>query len=296
MKKALPILIGVLAVLIVLSFVKDVLIKVSVEKGVEAVTGLPLKMQSFKVGILRTLVGIKGLKLYNPSGYPDMVMIDMPQVYVDYNLAPIFKGKVHFQDMRIDLKEFTVVKNKDGEINLNSLNVVKEQKEEKAQKKKPGAQKKSGGKAMGIQIDNLELKIGKVVYKDYSQGPDPVVREMVVNLDKRYQDITDPKTLLNLILFSALSGSPIANLADIDINAMKGSISGMLSTTAVQGSAEDAVSKARESWDKTSEEQRAKVREAAKKAEVTAKEAQENLKKTAQELKDKFKFSFGGEQ
>ncbi len=134
MKKPLTILVGVLSIFIVLSFVKDVLIKVSVEKGVYIATGLPLKMQGFRVGILRTLVSIKGLKLYNPKGYADKVMLDMPQIHIDYNLIPTFKGKLHFQDMRINLKEFYVIKNKDGEVNLNSLNVVKEEKEQKKKK------------------------------------------------------------------------------------------------------------------------------------------------------------------
>ena len=51
MKKVLIIVISILAILLVLSFVKDTLIKISVEKGVELVTGLQLKMRSFNVGI-----------------------------------------------------------------------------------------------------------------------------------------------------------------------------------------------------------------------------------------------------
>ena len=291
MKKPLTILIGILAILIALSFVKDLLIKVSVEKGVQIATGLPLKIQGFRVGILRTLIDIKNLKLYNPEGYPDKVMLDMPQIYVDYNLASIFKGKVHFQDMRINLKEFYVVKNKDGEVNLNSLNVVKEEKEEKKKKK---AQKKVSKKALGIQIDNFEIKIGKVIYKDYSQGPEPVVREMEINIDERFQNIKDLKTLISLILVKSLAGTPIARLADVDINAMKRSISGTLSGE--QDAANEAAVKAQESWDQASEETKAKVQEAAKKAERSAKKAEANFKKTAEDLKKKFKFSFGDDQ
>ncbi len=124
MKKPVVAIVGIIAILVVLSFVKNVIIKASVEAGVKAVTGLPLKMGSMNVGIARTLVGIKSLKLYNPKGFQDKVMLSMPEIYVDYNLAPIFKGKIHLQEMRINLEEFLVVKNKDGKVNVDSLKVV----------------------------------------------------------------------------------------------------------------------------------------------------------------------------
>jgi uncharacterized protein involved in outer membrane biogenesis len=291
MKKSIPILVGILAILIVVSFVKDVIIKVSVEKGVQAATGLPLKMQGFRVGIMRTLVGIKNLKLYNPKGYPDKVMLDMPQIYVDYNLLPIFKGKVHVQDMRMSLKEFTVVKNKDGEVNIDSLNVVKEQKEKKRTKR---TEKKTSGKALAMQIDNLELKVGKVIYKDYSTSEEPTVREFEVNIDQRYQNVEDPYTLISLILVNSLAGTAVARLADVDINSMKRSISGTLSTA--QDVTGDAAVQAQEVWEKTSEETRVAAQRAAEKAEKSAKEAGAQLKKTAEDLKEKFKFSFGEDQ
>ncbi|MDB4349548.1 hypothetical protein OAA99_01180, partial [Omnitrophica bacterium] len=129
MKKPVVVIISVIAILLVLSVVKNMVVKAAVEAGVEAVTGLPLKMKSLNVGIVRTLVGIKSLTLFNPKGYPDEVMLTMPEVYVDYNLLPIFKGKVHLQEMRINLKEFAVIKNKKGEVNLDSLKVVSAQKE-----------------------------------------------------------------------------------------------------------------------------------------------------------------------
>lgn len=97
MNKWVKILIIILAVLFVLSIAKDMIIKIAVEKGVELVTGLPLKMSSLKVGIVNTMVGIKGLALSNPKSFKDRTMMDAPEIYVHYDLPAVIRGKIHVQ-------------------------------------------------------------------------------------------------------------------------------------------------------------------------------------------------------
>ena len=274
MKKPLTILIGILAILLVLSFVKDMLIKTSVEKGVELVTGLPLRMRSLNVGIIRTLVGIKNLKLFNPKGYPDKVMLDMPEIYIDYNLPAIFKGKIHLEEMRINMREFTVVKNKKGELNLDSLKVVQ------AQKKSRAPQEKEKGKIPEIQIDLLELKIGKVVYKDYSKGGAPSIKEFNVNLNERYENITNPYSLVSLIVVKTLMNTTIASLADFDLKGLQGTISDTLASA--QKMATEAAAQAQEVVTQTQQ-----------KAQKAIEETKEALQKKAKELKETFKLPFG---
>ena len=173
MKKVIKIIALVLIVVVVGSFFKDVLIKSAVESGVKIVTGLKLSISSFRVGLINTMVGIKNLKLYNPAGFKDRVMLDMPEIYVDYNLGAIMKGKIHLEDLKINMNEFVVVKNEKGELNLDSLKVVQSSKKKEAPKTSGKA-----AKIPEIQIDSMELKIGRVIYKDYSKGGDkPVVQE-----------------------------------------------------------------------------------------------------------------------
>lgn len=285
MKKPVKILIGVLITLIVLSFVKDIAIKISVEKGVQLVTGLPLKMSGFRIGIARTLVGIRGLRLFNPNGYPDKIMLSMPEIYVDYNLTPIFKGKVHLQEMRIDMKELAVIKNRDGNVNLDSLKVVQ------AQKKKKKPQTKGKGGMPDIQIDKLRLKIGKVVYKDYSRGGSPSVQEFDVGVDESYENIKDPYSLVSLILIKSLAGTTVARLAKIDIKGLQNSVSDVLSSASEVTA--QAASQAKAAAEETAKKTAEATRQAADKAEAAAKEAADNIQKTADELKDKFKLPFG---
>lgn len=238
MKKILmTVLVVFMAGVVVIAASKNTIARVSVEKGVEMVTGLKLSIDKLDIGIISTLVGIEDLKLFNPAGFEDKLMLDMPEIYVDYDLPAILGGKIHLNDVRLEMKEFYVVKNAKGELNLNSLNVVKQQKAAE-----PAAGEK--GKMPEMQIDSLTLKIGKVVYKDYSKGGAPQVQEFNIGLDEKYSDINDPQELVSLIVVKALANTTIAKLANFDVKGLQSSIGDTLaSAQKIVGTAQDAFNK-----------------------------------------------------
>ena len=218
----------VLAILIALFFGKNMIIKTSVTAGVRAMTGLKLSIRSMDIGIFKTLIGINGLQLYNPSGFVDELMIDVPEIYVDYNLGAFMKGRTHLEEVRLNLKEFIIVKNEAGELNLDSLKVVKAEEEEEV----IDEGKKGGTKMPELQIDVLELRIDKVVYKDYSKGTPPKVKEYNVNINERFENITDPKTIVRLIIFKALKNTAIASLTNFDLGKLQKGLTGTIKKTA----------------------------------------------------------------
>jgi len=224
MKRWMAVVVFAVAAVLLLSFAKDIIIKFSVEQGVKIVSGLSLRIKSFRVGLLRHMVAAGGLRLLNPKGYSDRIMADIPQIYVNYDPLTMFKGKVHLNELRINLREFMVIKKRDGELNISALNVVKAEKEGK----KPA--EKARGKAPQVQIDNLELKVGRAIYKDYSRGPQPLVKEYNINLNERYQNIADPYALVSLIVVKALRGTAIPDLANFDIAGLEGTITKTLGT------------------------------------------------------------------
>lgn len=201
----------ILFVLIVLFFVtRNILIKVGVEQGVKAVTGLTLKVKSIKVGVFKTYLDIKELRLLNPEGYLEEVMIDIHEIYADYEFLPLLKKNIHIKEARLYLKELNIVRDREGRINLNSLKalrrkIVKFQEEGKAQTK--------GKRNINLQIDLLKLKIGKVSFTDYSQGDNPSVREMNVDLEETFENITNPNVLIRSIVFKALMSTGLEHLA-----------------------------------------------------------------------------------
>jgi hypothetical protein len=270
MKKWMVIAIGILAVIFILGVVKDLVIKVAVESGTQMVTGLKLKMGGFKAGLLNTLVDIKDLRILNPEGFKDKNMLVMPEIFVDYNLGAIFRGKVHLTDARINMREFTVVKNKKGKLNLDSLKVVQ------AQKSGARPAEKSGAKAPEIQIDKLRLTIGRVIYKDYSAGGEPSIKEFNVNIDEEYTNITNPYTLVSLIVVKALANTSIARLTNFDLKGLSNSVSGALA------GAHKVTAQAAETAKQTT-----------KKAVETARKAGETISNTTDAMSKAFKNPFG---
>lgn len=223
MKKFITVLLVVLLVLGTLCLAKNAIAKMAVSGGVKAITGLKLELQSMDVGFLRTAVGIKGLRLFNPRGFSDPMMAEIPELHVDYDLPAFFRGKVHLEEVKLYLKEFTVVKNEKGELNLNSLKTVQAAKEEK---KAPSEKKK--GKTPEIQIDVLDLQVGKVIYKDYSAGTPPKVTEFNINLHERHENITNPYRLGSLIVSRALFRTTVARLASFDLDVLEGQLTDTL--------------------------------------------------------------------
>jgi len=237
--KIIPI---ILIVIIAVCVGKNLIIKMGTQAGVKAVTGLSLKIGKFHVGVFDTKVHIKEFQLQNPKGYQDRIMVDIPEVYVDYRLLPIFTGKVHLDEIRFHLKEFVVVKNADGTSNLDSLKVVQDssKKEKKDAPKKDAPKKKTK-----VQIDNLSLRIDKVILKVYNEDGKAKVKEFNINLNEVYKDIKSFEDIAALIVFKIATKTTIGSIVNLDVDGLGDMFSGSL------GSATDAAVQAQKAVNST---------------------------------------------
>ncbi len=257
MKKILMIAAAALvAIIVVFAFGKNLIIKAGVESGVKLVTGLDLNIRRFSLGILSTHIGIEDLRLYNPPGYKDSVMIDIPEIFVDYELGSFFRGAVHLEEMRLNMKELVIVRNEKGELNLDALKVAQPAPKEGA----PGEKPKEKGEAVPIQLDNLDLQIGKVIFKDYSRGGDPVVKEYALNIRESHQNIGNLNSLVSLIVAKALTKATLAGLTQVNLGDLQGSLSTVAGTgkqlttmgaSKVEGTLKDTVGGTTESLKET---------------------------------------------
>ena len=175
---------------------------------------------------------------------------------------------------------FLVMKNAKGELNLNSIKIVKEQKD----KKEPTPAEKA--KAPDFQIDVLELKIGRVIYKDYSKGGSPVVQEFKLDLSEKYTDINDPQKLVSLIVVKALRNTTISRLANFDLKGLEGTIGETLaSAQKLVGTAQGVIVGAGGTASQISQ-----------KAQEAAKESVQAVQKTAEDLQKIFQSPFGSQE
>jgi len=290
MKILIKLLIGTLIIITVLLFFKDMLIKSGVESGVSFLTGLKLDIKSLKVGIIKTFVNVEQMKLFNPAGFKDKVMLDVPQVLVDYDLGAIIKGTVHLENIVLDLNEFVIEKNEKGILNLDSLTAVKNSKKGQEQSQKPSAEQ---GKLPPIKIDHLTLRIGKVVYKDYSAGGSPKITEFNININEKFDNITEPYSIINIIICKVFMNTSLGSLTNFDISGLQGSIGETLA--GAQKLADQTLAQVGQA--KAAIEETTKAAEAAsRQATQAVQQSSETLKKTTESLKDVFKNPFGGSE
>lgn len=209
-------------VLVVLVLTKNIILKFAVEKGVAAATGLQLEIGEFDLGIKDTHIGIKDLNLLNPEGYAleDRVMFNSHDVFVNYNLQAILKGKIHLEEIRLDLNELMIVRDVQGEFNFNVLMPAK--KETTSDKPDPTEvpEEKGEAKAVDFQIDRLLVRIGKIVYKDYSVEGEPMIKEYQVNFYETFENISNVQDVFAVVIQKVLAKTALAKFADFDINSL----------------------------------------------------------------------------
>ncbi len=209
----LKFLLGLFVLMVLFSFLKNTITKSILLHGVKALSGLEARLKSIDVGLIKTSIQMKEFQLLNPTGFKDQTMIDLPELYINYDFVAFLSGKVHLEELRLHLKELTVIKNEKGELNIDSLNVIQNQKGNRVLSKKE--------KELIWQIDFLKLKIEKVLYKDYSNSSEPKFQEFNVNIEEQYQNITNPQAVVSLILMKALTKTTLVNLIGLDLELLK---------------------------------------------------------------------------
>ncbi len=200
MKKRILIVLAIIVIAIfAIGILKDQIIKTVITVAATEITGAPVHIDGFSLGVFNQSVRISGFKMYNPKGFPRGILVYLPEINVTYDLGALFKKRLHLVSAEIELKEMGLIKNEEGKLNVNELKVVKQ-----------GAKKEGKpSKQMPMQIDMLKLGIGKIVSKDYSSGKEPVVYVYDVNIHKNYKNITSARQLAALIMIEPMKAAGI---------------------------------------------------------------------------------------
>ncbi|MDD4939812.1 MAG: hypothetical protein PHI60_06630, partial [Candidatus Omnitrophica bacterium] len=175
-------------------------IKTIVTAGLTQLTGATVHIRTFSINFLSSSILAKGLKVYNPAGFPSgEILADIPNIELEYDRSALFKRRLHLPYLYVDLKELLVTKNKEGQISVDSLKFF--QKDAKPRKKT--------GNGEPARIGLLKLKIGKLIHKDFSSGEKPVVKVYDINTSKAYKDIPGGLQLAALVLAEPLKQAAI---------------------------------------------------------------------------------------
>ncbi|MFT7538075.1 MAG: hypothetical protein ACI9F2_000215 [Lysobacterales bacterium] len=218
MKLFKKILVFIVVVLVVLFVGRNFFIKAVVGVGAKAVVGLDVKMDKFDLSATKSYLHIEGFTVGNPKGFDDPLMVNIPEVLVDYDLGSFLKGAPHIEELRFKMTEFVIIKNKDGVTNIDSITALAggDKKDGEDKKNKP----KSKKPAPKVTIDKLHLKVGKVIFKDYSSGKEDI-KEYNINLDEKHDNIKSIEAVVSLIMFKVLTKTGLASLTNIDLGSLQ---------------------------------------------------------------------------
>ena len=168
MRKLFKWLFRILATLLLLLIVllvagvllKDVIAKSIAERNLRESTGMDARISRLEVNLGTPTVNLEGLKLYNTPDFGGSTFLDLPELRIEYVPGDIRAGKIHFKTVRLHLAEVHVVRNKQGQTNLDLL-------QKETQRRSSGSNDKSGGAGVDFGgIDTLYLTVGRIRITD----------------------------------------------------------------------------------------------------------------------------------
>lgn len=217
MGKKLKIFIFALAVLLALMFLRDFIIKSVIGTAVTSLTGSPTRVGGLSLSLIKQKIRITNFKMYSPRGFPRDVLVDIPNIYVAYDLDAILNGRLHIRQIDFDLKEVGMVRDSRGKLNVDSLKIIEESRKNGAGK---GAKKPEKEMPMRIELANLD--IGRIVATDYRGSGSPVVKVYELNIKKSYKNITSLRQLALLVIFEPLKTAGIHGLKLFGVSMLAG--------------------------------------------------------------------------
>jgi len=193
MKKFLRWLIVVLAVLLGLAVVgllfRDPILKLAAEKSVQASTGMRVEIAKFKTGLRTAAIQMQGFKLHNYPEFGDSLLLDVPDLLVEFDSQLASEGKLRFKQLHVNLAELNVIRDASGRWNIEKVEKqMTERNAARTSRKEPRLEFAG--------IAELRLTIGRINYKDLqkpsrSRRIDVNVRDELVRGIKTDQDLQD---------------------------------------------------------------------------------------------------------
>ncbi len=193
----ISILVGVVIVGSALFFGRNIVAQMVVVKGIKQAAGLDIKIASVAIDL--PSVSVKGLTIYNPAGFTDKVMAQIPEITLDIDLPGVFKNKIYFKNLTLDVAEVNVVLNEQGKLNVNSLALL--------------LPPKGTGTPPEVKIDELMVKVTKVSYKGYIPVAGVQGREFDPGINETFRDVTDPSKVAVQIVQRIVAKVGVGNFA-----------------------------------------------------------------------------------
>lgn len=147
-------------------YFKDSILRTVTEYNVRRETGMETKIGDFQLGLTSTSLLMKDFQIINPKEFGGSPFFQVPEVYVELDPEKAAQGLLHFKELRFNLAEVNIVKNKDGKLNLDYIQEALE-KSEVFRKRKKKSPKEEDFKFEAI--DRMFLTVRSIKYTDLQE-------------------------------------------------------------------------------------------------------------------------------
>lgn len=221
-------LIGTIVLLGALGYAVIFMFGASLVGGViEGATGTKASVQRVHLKLYPLEAGIYGTRLRNLEGFQEPEFISIPEIFIRIEPLGLLKGMLHVEKITLNLEHVTIEKTQGGKVNLKELMDRSKQKQKEAEAKT--AEKPSGGDTgktkpqPKVQIDEVDLSLGKLSFVDYAGGQ-RTVKNMDLKVDHQIlHNVTDAFSLTQQVILIILKKVGFAALG-IQVDIFKGSL------------------------------------------------------------------------
>jgi uncharacterized protein involved in outer membrane biogenesis len=193
---------GVVAVILLL----DTITKEILVSRLRSQTGMEVNISAVHVGLLSPTLSLEGLKLYNTAAFGGSVCLDMPELHLEYDPSALRWRQLHLTLLRLDLAEVSVVLDKNGRNNFETL---------KQKSKETTRHKKLAGKMKFTGIDVVNITLGKFRVSNLASGRGEEIDFGIKN--QILHDVKPDADLASLGL-TTLSRSKVTAKGDADMD------------------------------------------------------------------------------
>ncbi len=205
----------------VLFFGKDWIVKVALASTVRALTGFETSVDSLRLDPFQGIVQVENLTLLNPRQFEKRIFADIPEIHLSIDIPSLLKKeRIRIYEMRLDIRELNIEKDPQGTSNVSLLTSG-------APAKKVPAEEAPEAAKMPFLLDRFELTLRQVSYSDRSSVV-PQNLSLDMKIDKEvFEGISDPKSIVNVILLKVVSRSPFGNFG-LDPTQMQDALTGTM--------------------------------------------------------------------
>ena len=183
-----------LTAVVAVSSLFDVAVAAVLNRSIERLTGTRVEADRVHFDPFGGHLSVRHLKLLQPPGFPKGKLADIPIVRVDFDTLSFFGKTPHVRQVFVHCSEVVVVRNKEGQLNVDALRLVREG-------------DKAGGRKMDV--DKLVLTLDRVIQKDFT-GEKPTVERIDLNIQEAaYENLPGTAQLIGVVLGQALQAAAI---------------------------------------------------------------------------------------